>query len=102
MQLISCSWWSLAIVAGMLYYLWMRRKRPKNYPPGTCGIPVLGALPLLFPDVPQTLMKWAAKYGPIFYVQIGNKDWIVLNDYESFNKVRYLFFASFHFFVLKF
>nr|XP_026692382.1 cytochrome P450 2B10-like [Ciona intestinalis] len=66
-----------------VYYYWWKLPHPR-YPPGVRGIPVLGALPFLGKSAHKVIMRWSReKYGPIMSVRFGQKDSVVLNDYES-------------------
>ncbi|XP_039271391.2 cytochrome P450 2J6-like isoform X1 [Styela clava] len=66
----------------LLYCAWLR-KRPKRFPPGPLGLPLVGYAPFLGKNPAITYMNMKNKYGSIFSVRIGSKDWIVLNDYKS-------------------
>ncbi|XP_038058681.1 cytochrome P450 2J6-like [Patiria miniata] len=63
--------------------------RPKNLPPGPWGFPLIGSVPAIIREVrrgvePHDLfMRYAAKFGPVFRLQILNKTVVVLNDYTS-------------------
>ncbi|XP_076034768.1 cytochrome P450 18a1 [Oratosquilla oratoria] len=59
------------------YYLLSRNVR---LPPGPMGLPFVGYLPFLGPNVHYTLMELADKYGPIYKVDFGNKHVVVLTD----------------------
>ncbi|XP_078491649.1 cytochrome P450 2C16-like [Ciona intestinalis] len=66
-----------------VYYYWWKFPHPR-YPPGVRGIPVLGALPFLGKFAERDFMRWSReKYGPIMSVRFGQRDSVVLNDYES-------------------
>ncbi|XP_038058682.1 cytochrome P450 2J6-like [Patiria miniata] len=63
--------------------------RPKNLPPGPWGFPLIGSVPAIVREIrrgvePHDLfIRYAAKYGPVFRLQIFNKTAVVLNDYTS-------------------
>ncbi|XP_078491812.1 cytochrome P450 2B6-like [Ciona intestinalis] len=66
-----------------VYYYWWKWPHPR-YPPGVRGIPVLGALPFFGKFAQKDFMRWSReKYGPIMSVRFGQRDSVVLNDYES-------------------
>ncbi|KAL5707795.1 hypothetical protein ACHQM5_018656 [Ranunculus cassubicifolius] len=55
-----------------------RNKAP--LPPGPRGLPLVGNLPFLEPDLHQFLAKLAIKYGPVFKLQLGRRLCIVLSS----------------------
>ena len=78
--------WSLFATALMLYlYYWY--KRPKHFPPGPRGIPLLGVLPFLGKYPEKVIKQWSKKYGSIMSVRFGPQDMIILNDFDSIQKV---------------
>lgn len=86
----SAEWqYSVALVVPILILGLIRwYKRPKNFPPGPRGVPLLGAIPFMgrFPE--RTIKKWSKKYGPVMSVRMGTWDMVVLNDFDSVHKVR--------------
>ena len=80
------STWSL-IVTGLLLYLYSWYRRPKRFPPGPRGVPLLGVIPFVGKYPEKVIKQWSRKYGPIMSVRFGPQDMIVLNDFESIQKV---------------
>ncbi|XP_076799716.1 cytochrome P450 2B4-like [Clavelina lepadiformis] len=66
------------------FYHWYQR--PKRFPPGPRGIPVLGVLPFLGRWIERKLYQWSREYGPVMAVRLGRKDMIVLSDYDVINQ----------------
>ena len=80
-------WWIVILtLIGVYFYNWY--KRPQNFPPGPRGIPFLGVLPFMRSYPERVLKRWSKKYGPIMSVRFGPEDVIILNDFESIQKVR--------------
>ncbi|CAK8696141.1 unnamed protein product [Clavelina lepadiformis] len=72
----------LATFLGVYYWFW----RPKKFPPGPRGIPILGVVPFLGKWPERVIQGWCKKYGPVVSVRMGREDWVVLNDFESLNQ----------------
>ncbi|XP_078484299.1 cytochrome P450 2C38-like [Ciona intestinalis] len=66
-----------------LYYLFRWRQRPKKFPPGPLGIPILGITPFVGSRMEKYLASYYAKYGGVMSFRLATKDWIVLNDIEA-------------------
>ncbi|XP_041485110.1 cytochrome P450 1A5-like [Lytechinus variegatus] len=53
--------------------------RPKGFPPGPRGLPIVGSI-FSMNDSPEVIFdKWSKKYGDIFGVKIGERWMVVLN-----------------------
>ncbi|XP_022095758.1 cytochrome P450 2J6-like [Acanthaster planci] len=63
--------------------------RSKDLPPGPVGLPIIGSILAIHREMRQGIephnlfIKYAAKYGPVFRLNILNKTVVVLNDYSS-------------------
>ena len=76
----------VAAVVGLLFLYWYQR--PKNFPPGPRGIPLLGTIPFTGKYVERAAAKWSKHiYGPVMALRLGRDDVIVLNNLDSINKV---------------
>ncbi|GLT40316.1 hypothetical protein SLA2020_144600 [Shorea laevis] len=79
------SWWwaSFALVLA-LYYAWLMTKkstiRKLPLPPGPPGLPLLGNLPFLQPDLNHYLTKLSNTYGPIMKLQLGRRICIIISS----------------------
>lgn len=80
-QLLVFSVISLAI----LWYL--SRKATFPLPPGPRGLPVLGYLPFLGPNLHHEFTKIAQRYGPIFKLQLGRKTYIIVSSSDLAKEV---------------
>ncbi|KAI3713339.1 hypothetical protein L1987_71916 [Smallanthus sonchifolius] len=88
------SWWSevtinrhdltlplLTLLAITLALLWHQStKTTLPLPPGPRGLPVVGYLPFLGPNLLHEFNKMAQRYGPIFKVKLGSKTLIVISS----------------------
>jgi len=58
--------------------------RPRGFPPGPFGLPLVGYLPFLdVRNVGRSFKRLAAKHGEIFSVILGKKAVVVLNSFDS-------------------
>ncbi|XP_074817742.1 cytochrome P450 2J2-like isoform X2 [Natator depressus] len=66
----------------------MKRRRPKNFPPGPLPLPFLGhMLHLDFKQPHSTIEKLAGKYGNIFSMQSGNLTFVIVNGFQLVKEV---------------
>ncbi|XP_039248612.2 cytochrome P450 2H2-like [Styela clava] len=65
---------------------WYIFKRPKNFPPGPHGLPLVGYAPFLTNNMADDFMKMKTKYGSVMSVQMGREDWVILNGYDTINE----------------
>ncbi|XXG75951.1 hypothetical protein AAC387_Pa08g0412 [Persea americana] len=71
----------LFTVAWYLYcFLWSKLKKRAPLPPGPKGLPLVGYLPFLEPDLHRFLADLAQTYGPIFKFRLGAKLCIVVSS----------------------
>lgn len=87
-----------SLVAGLVvifviftYRYILKKTYGAKYPPGPIGLPGLGSMISLSPNPSMTYMNFARKYGSVFSIQMGWRDWIIINDYESAREVRRFF-----------
>ncbi|GAB6030774.1 hypothetical protein CHUAL_007622 [Chamberlinius hualienensis] len=100
----SLTWlWCLLILALTVAYWYL--SRPKNLPPGTAGLPIVGYLPFLGENLHKTFEKLGKRFGNIFHLYLGSRLVVVLNDYstiqEAFVKNAEIFSGRPHDNVLK-
>ncbi|CAN1186068.1 Flavonoid 3'-monooxygenase CYP75B137 [Linum perenne] len=57
-----------------------RRRNPSLPPPGPRGLPILGYLPFLTPNLHHLFMQLSLHYGPIFKLSIGRKICVVVSS----------------------
>ncbi|KAF5755356.1 putative cytochrome P450 [Helianthus annuus] len=71
----------LTILAITLAIFWYQSGKPTSpMPPGPRGLPVVGYLPFLGPDLLHEFTKMAQRYGPIFKLKLGTKTYIVISS----------------------
>ncbi|XP_021260983.1 cytochrome P450 2J2-like isoform X3 [Numida meleagris] len=59
---------------------YMKRRKPKDFPPGPFSFPFLGNLQFLFDKDPvATTQKFIEKYGNIFSTQVGSMSFVIIN-----------------------
>ncbi|WOL13152.1 geraniol 8-hydroxylase-like [Canna indica] len=57
-----------------------RRPNPAPLPPGPYGVPILGHLPFLDPNLHSYFARLARSYGPIFSLRLGAKLGVVISS----------------------
>ncbi|XP_058085704.1 cytochrome P450 71AU50-like [Magnolia sinica] len=67
------------------WYTWVIKKSRKEkllwlLPPGPPGLPLIGNLPFVEPELQLYFFRLTKIYGPIFRLQLGNKLCVVLNS----------------------
>ncbi|OMO98040.1 Cytochrome P450 [Corchorus olitorius] len=71
------------LLAALAIAWWFRKKFTKSrppLPPGPRGLPILGNLPFLKPDLNQYFHKLSQIYGPILKLELGSKTCIVVSS----------------------
>ncbi|RWW45025.1 hypothetical protein BHE74_00049185 [Ensete ventricosum] len=71
---------SIAILFTTILYLVCLRKRRSNLPPGPRGLPVLGSLPFLDPDLHRWFADLGRVHGPVMRLRLGAKPCVVLSS----------------------
>ncbi|CAH1802158.1 unnamed protein product [Owenia fusiformis] len=71
----------LILVTSILIYA--LRRRDFSLPPGPTGLPILGNILQMIPDVHVKLSEMGKKYGDVFTVHLGPVPVVVLNSYEA-------------------
>ncbi|OIT35534.1 PREDICTED: cytochrome P450 93A3-like [Nicotiana attenuata] len=67
----------------ILWYKWTKNSSHKEgpkLPPGPRGLPIVGFLPFLRPNLHHQLTELSEKYGPIYKFWLGSKLCVVLNS----------------------
>ncbi|KAL5728113.1 hypothetical protein ACHQM5_001235 [Ranunculus cassubicifolius] len=78
----------LVIAISCLILLTSKLKKEKvSLPPGPWGLPIVGNLPFLDPDLHSCFAKLSLKYGPIMKVQLGSQIGIVFSSPEAAKEV---------------
>ncbi|KFK31965.1 hypothetical protein AALP_AA6G182700 [Arabis alpina] len=69
----------LTAIFSILWYLFKRQPEPP-LPPGPRGLPIVGNLPFLDPELHTYFTNLAQKHGPIFKLNLGSKLTVVVNS----------------------
>ncbi|XP_010422201.1 PREDICTED: flavonoid 3'-monooxygenase-like [Camelina sativa] len=69
----------LIAILSILWYLFKRSPHPP-LPPGPRGLPIVGNLPFLDPDLHTYFTNLAQIHGPIFKLNLGSKRTVVVNS----------------------
>ncbi|RDX86944.1 hypothetical protein CR513_31645, partial [Mucuna pruriens] len=87
----------LFVVSLAYLCLWRNKKKGRKLPPGPKGLPILGSLHMLGPNVHRDLHQLAQTYGPVMHLRLGFVPVIVVSSpqaAEMFLKTHDLVFAS--------
>ena len=79
--------WIIGTLSVIILYLINWYRRPKRFPPGPRGFPIVGYIPFIGQNAEKTINKLSKKYGKIFSVRMGSEDTVFLNDYDSIQTV---------------
>lgn len=77
----------------LISYTWIillkstRKHRQPPLPPGPRGLPLVGSLPFLDPELHSHFAKLATKYGPIFSLKLGTQTSIVISSPSAAREV---------------
>ncbi|KAL3834109.1 hypothetical protein ACJIZ3_008845 [Penstemon smallii] len=66
------------IVVSIFWYIRKPTSKAPPLPPGPLGLPVVGYLPFLNPNLLVQFSELGQKYGPIYKLRVGSKLWVVL------------------------
>ncbi|KAG2301864.1 hypothetical protein Bca52824_030515 [Brassica carinata] len=73
------------VISTVLWYFWLYAKSKRQsppLPPGPWGLPIVGNLPFLKPELHKYFQGLARKHGPIFKLWFGSKLAIVVTSSE--------------------
>ncbi|XP_076332175.1 cytochrome P450 2U1-like isoform X2 [Tachypleus tridentatus] len=83
----------LSVVCFYIFFRWIFR-RPRNFPSGPIGLPIVGYLPFLGKKVFLDFLELRKKYGSVFSLRLGSQNVVVLCDFlavkEAMNKDAFL------------
>ncbi|XP_077221158.1 cytochrome P450 monooxygenase 76AD131-like [Tasmannia lanceolata] len=71
---------AIVIISWFIWVIKKSRKGSVQLPPGPRGLPLLGNLPFLQPDLHRYFVKLSGIYGPIFKLRLGRKVMIILSS----------------------
>ncbi|KAM3321997.1 ferruginol synthase-like [Capsicum chacoense] len=68
------------VVLTVLFYKLTSHKEESRLPPGPRGLPIVGFLPFLRPNLHHQLTELSQQYGPIYKFWLGSRLCVVLNS----------------------
>ena len=83
----------LTLICFLMAYRWIRR--PRNFPPGPRGVPILGVIPFIGSHIERTFRDWGKQYGPVMAVRLGRKDFVILNNLDVIKQVIIIIYLKF-------
>ena len=70
----------IALFSALSYIALRKSKKKKKLPPGPIGLPLLGILPFLSPDLHVYFARLAEKYRPIMSLKLGTKLLVIVSS----------------------
>ncbi|KAL5748551.1 hypothetical protein ACOSP7_025591 [Xanthoceras sorbifolium] len=88
---ISITLYTLCATFAIIWYAWMytqsKKGKPPPQPPSPPGLPLVGNLPFLDPQLHTYFAELARRYGPIVKLRLGNKIGIVVTSADTAREV---------------
>ncbi|XP_035712902.1 cytochrome P450 2J5-like [Folsomia candida] len=79
---------ALGVVLGcLIYFVFLRKPRWKNTPPGPRGLPLIGHILQLDKFQHVTFSKWAKEYGPLCKLNFGSLNMVIVSDYKMLKEM---------------
>ncbi|XP_049664379.1 cytochrome P450 2J2 [Accipiter gentilis] len=76
------------LIVFLLVADYMKRRKPKNFPPSPLSLPFLGHIYMMNFTNPQiTVQKLTEKYGDIFSIQMGSTSFVFINGLRMIKEV---------------
>lgn len=75
-----------ALLIGSLFalvLLWFFSRDKRKTLPGPYGLPIVGYIPFMGSQPYVTFQELAKRYGPVYTIQLGSRNVIVLDDFHS-------------------
>lgn len=80
----------VACLSVVLTFLWIRSRRPANYPPGPTPLPLLGNLGLLIGgsnNILEVFRQLRGKYGDVICLSLGPNWAIIVNGRDNLREL---------------
>lgn len=71
---------SLVAIAFLLRRRWKAKESRAVYPPGPRGLPIVGSLPFVEPNLHRYFARLARTYGPVLHLRLGLKPCVVVSS----------------------
>ncbi|XP_010468415.1 PREDICTED: angelicin synthase [Camelina sativa] len=81
---------ALIVVSTLFWYIWLYAKSKRRFPPlppGHRGLPIVGNLPFLHPELHTYFHKLAQKYGPVFKLWLDTRLNIVITSFKATREI---------------
>ena len=78
------------VISSVFWYIWVYVKSKRLFPPlppGPRGLPIVGNLPFLHPELHTYFHSLAQKHGPVFKLWLGAKLTIVITSSEAMRDI---------------
>ncbi|CAL9232900.1 unnamed protein product [Arabidopsis halleri] len=78
------------VISSVFWYIWVYTKSKRLFPPippGPRGLPVIGNLPFLHPELHTYFHSLAQKHGPVLKLWLGAKLTIVITSSEATREI---------------
>ncbi|XP_047324986.1 flavonoid 3'-monooxygenase CYP75B137-like [Impatiens glandulifera] len=70
---------TLIWLTSLLMKMFSKKEQRMSLPPGPMGLPIIGSLPFLHPELHTYFTFLSKSYGPIFSLRLGNKIVVVIS-----------------------
>ncbi|CAG7819689.1 unnamed protein product [Allacma fusca] len=87
-------WLQLALLVASVFalYFFLKPRRPKNFPPGPPGYPIIGSIPYLMKldsTITGGMTKMGENFGPVSSAFMGKNRAIIVNGWDAVKQVLF-------------
>ncbi|OXA43620.1 methyl farnesoate epoxidase [Folsomia candida] len=77
----------LGAFVALIYFVFLKKPKWKNAPPGPSGFPVVGNLFQMDKHNHLSFTKWAKEYGPICKIDLASMRMVIVSDYKLVKEI---------------